>query len=256
MTVKLSKTLRSLIHGGRVVYKLDNVMVSDTKRAWVGNQFIKIDSKYRESKKERDASYIGTAFGLDMVNYHVDKCTYHGKTHNCCVCTNFLDKDEELITLSDMLNRCNVIIPMNRTSEEYFNLVCKCIYSYTGLDAREWLMNLIVFDFLIANSDRTMSDIGFIRGNNGSFRFAPIYDNDMAFFGTDSEMSLKQLKERSLSFKSKPFSKNPRLNLINIDIARKIAYGYKHSFYGKLDGSYDILDSRKLLLQFRFNLLG
>lgn len=41
MTVKLSKTLRSLIHGGRVVYKLDNVMVSDTKRAWVGNQFIK-----------------------------------------------------------------------------------------------------------------------------------------------------------------------------------------------------------------------
>lgn len=75
-----------------MMYELDNVMVFGTfgsgnqKKAWFGDTLVKVDSKYRESIKERDASIIGTAFGLNMVEYQVDKCIFDGKMRNCSVC--------------------------------------------------------------------------------------------------------------------------------------------------------------------------
>lgn len=74
-----------------MMYELDNVMVFGTsgsgnqKKAWFGDTLVKVDSKYRESIKERDASIIGTAFGLNMVEYQVDKCIFDGKMRNCSV---------------------------------------------------------------------------------------------------------------------------------------------------------------------------
>lgn len=222
------------------------------KKFWVNGILVKLDSKNRESKKERDASIIARSFGLDAVIYDVGKYEYNGSQRNGCYCKSYLRSNEKTVALIDILNFYNVVINSNMSSSDFFRITCECIFSYTGLDARLYLMNMLVFDFLIANRDRHLSNIEFISGV-GYFRFVPIFDNGQSFFGTDAMLTSSQLEQSYRKYKSMPFSRNPRSNLIDINMAKSIAERFKMSCSGFNSIQVDV--SRLKVVNFMYNKL-
>ena len=61
----------------------------------------------------------------------------------------------------------------------------------------------------------------------GAYRFAPIYDNGLSFLKSNAVLTQAELQKRLKKYKSMPFSRNPKTNLIDLKEARKIAYEYK-----------------------------
>ena len=97
----------------------------------------------------------------------------------------------------------------------------------------DYIKTIITFDYIICNTDRHLNNISFIE-NNGVYRFAPIYDNGRSFLGTDSTLTDCELINKSNKYKSKPFSSNPKSNLIDIEFSKNLVKQWLNSA-GNLD---------------------
>lgn len=195
-------------------------------KLWNGSKLIKLNSKYRESSKEVSAYLLGTAFGLQMTPYRQCKYQYRGRIHIGCECISYLNKDEEAVSVFDMEQGLNV--PQGMPLKKLFRLLVSAIAQYTHLseiDISMYLMRMLVLDFLICNDDRHLNNIEFIYNRaNGTFRPAPLFDHGESFMRRDSFTGTQADFLSLLStFNSRPFSDNPRLNLIDIDSAKLIA---------------------------------
>lgn len=229
------------------------------KKLWVGNTLIKIDSKHRESKKEVSASVLGEAFGLSVVQYTRERFILSGREHWGCYCNSYLKQNERVITAYKILNYFDVNIPQKMSAREYFEIFINCVHNYTGLDKKHikmYMLSMLVFDYIIANPDRHLSNIEFIQGE-GYFRFTPLYDHGQSFFGKDSELTLRELRDKSRKFKTMPFSRNPLSNLIDIEVAKKIAVKFEENAikkYGSLS-NIPITEPHLKVVKFRLDLL-
>ena len=151
--------------------KIDNNLLFGTdgsgnqKKAWIGNRLYKVDSKLRESTKEVSASALGKAFGLNVVQYHREKIHTHNSEHWACWSESYCKNGVECITLSDIINYYDINIPMNTSAKDMFIMCINAIHSFTHINKDSiisWLIHMIVFDFIIANNDRHLSNIEFI----------------------------------------------------------------------------------------------
>jgi len=103
--------------------------------------------------------------------------------------------------------------------------VSKWFYDIT--DIKQDINNMIVYDYIVNNTDRHLKNFGFLEKNN-KLRFAPIYDNGLALGShlDDSELESENIEDLLLdSDYAKCFDNSNRrqLNLIddyvlNIDI--------------------------------------
>lgn len=217
---------------------------------WYKDSLIKVDSEYREATKEQDASIIANSFGLNAVTYQIINKNM-SSNHKACICNTFLKPYESTITLGNILDFYETHVENNMSASDYFNVACECIYKYTGLDARQYLLSMLVFDFLIANPDRHLSNIEFIQGN-GYFRPAPIFDNGQAFFKSDANMTNSQLEQAYRKFKTMPFSRKPKSNLIDIQMAQSIANQYR---IASSNFNFNTSESRKQVVRFMYKKL-
>jgi hypothetical protein len=236
--------------------------LGNQKKVWIDNNLIKIDSKLRESTKEVSAYNIASAFCLNCVKYTRDKFNIDGVDRYGCICESYMkDYDLKAVTIYAILNFYNINIPMNMSAYDYFCITVEAISKYTNIsiqNVRDYLMYLLVFDFIIANDDRHLTNIELIQSYNNSFRFTPIYDCGQSFFGKDSELTYNQLEIESRKFKSKPFSTNQYKNLINLDIAKNIASVYKQNAinkYGSIMNIPNALQAHKKIARYRLDLL-
>jgi hypothetical protein len=232
------------------------------RKIWINNKLIKIDSKLRESSKEVSAYNIASAFNLNCVRYTRDKFNVDGVEKYGCICDSYMMQgDLKTITLYSILNFYNINIPMNMSAYDYFCITIEAISKFTNMNiqsVRDYLMCLLVFDFLIANDDRHLTNIEIIQSYNNCFRFTPIYDCGQSFFRRDSEMTYRQLESESRKFKSKPFSINQYKNLINLDVAKNIASIYKQNAVNKYGGIMNIpnaMQAHKKVVKYRMDLL-
>lgn len=93
-----------------------------------------------------------------------------------CICKNFVQEDQELISVYDLLEEYNLT-----QNDNVWNLIIEKANEY-GLDkqsAKDFLDIQILVDFLITNRDRHENNIGFIRDASTKqiLKPAPIYDN-------------------------------------------------------------------------------
>ena len=115
-------------------------------------------------------------------------------------------------------------IKKGESASSLFNRVVYAVSIRLRLDKgnlSRYLKNILTFDYIICNTDRHLNNISFIE-NNGVYRFAPIYDNGKSFLGTDAVLNDSDLIARSNKYKSKPFSSNPKSNLIDIEFSKNL----------------------------------
>lgn len=192
------------------------------KKCWINDTLIKLNSKYHESEKEYSAYLFGKLLGFPVIEYKKSKYVYNGSVYNGCECKNYKHKDEESITLYTILEF--VSIPNNLSAVDYFNITVNSIEQYTsGIITKQqaivYLKNMVLFDYLICNPDRHLSNIELLQGSN-SYRFAPYFDNGQAFLKMNGVQTKRQFELALRDFKTLPFSRNPLKNLIDIDYAR------------------------------------
>lgn len=227
---------------------------------WQGDTLIKLNSKHREADKEVAASVIGKAFNLDVVQYVSGAYFYQGSVHKGCECHSFLQSDEETYTLAQILQYVQFSVPATMSAVEYYSKTVNAVTQFTSIplaDVDLYLMQILVFDFLICNPDRHLNNIEFIQNcNTKVFKIAPIFDFGQAFLHRSVMPSQQVLSQELHKFKSLPFSRNPKSNLIDITKAKAIAKQFLHNVGGvKGIQALDIDDYYKRLVVLRFKTL-
>ena len=144
---------------------------------------------------------------------------------------------------------------------DYFKLLCNCIEQYTKLDSNyiiRRIMEILVFDFIIANDDRHINNLEIICYNKGTFDIAPIFDNGHSFFRRDSVLTFTELEKFSQKHRTKPFSHNQWKNLINLNYAKELANLYKSNVetkFGSLLKIPNVSEGHSKIIKFRLNKL-
>ena len=132
----------------------------------------------QEAYNEKAACILAERMGIPHVEY--DVIEYDGVV--CSICDGFIDEDTELVS-AHQISRSEIHEP---GVPIYDHLVSCCLHH--GLDAVPFLDRVIVFDYLIGNTDRHLNNFGVIRDSHTlEWRgFAPLFDNGTSM-GCDLE---------------------------------------------------------------------
>lgn len=116
-----------------------------------------------------------TEFESGFVAYGVTS-----KDERVCYSNSFLRDGETFISLYEVMQ---TIKPKN---SEYTNFEGKLeyldsIYKHVlGYSCKRWLLRVLTLDVMFRNTDRHLSNLGFISDSLGNLRLAPIFDNGLA----------------------------------------------------------------------------
>lgn len=196
-------------------------------KGWVSlngaRYLVKVNTHCRESLKEVSAYRLAKAFGMLCVEYKDINIKFKGSDRNACICKSYLRENENDISVWKALgNRFS--IKKGESASSLFDRVTNDVSYRLRLDKdnlSRYLKNILTFDYIICNTDRHLNNISFIE-NNGVYRFAPIYDNGKSFLSTDAVLTDSDLIARSNKYKSKPFSSNPKSNLIDAEFSKSL----------------------------------
>lgn len=184
---------------------------------------VKVNTHSREASKEVSAYRLAKAFGIPCVEYKEIAVKLSGIDRKACICRSYLGENENDISVWKALgNRFQV--KKNESAKDLFDRVVECLSAKLRIDKislENYIKIILTFDYIICNTDRHLNNINFI-GNNGVYRFAPIYDNGKSFLNTDAILTDSNLIARSNKYKSKPFSSNPKSNLIDIEFSKTL----------------------------------
>lgn len=136
------------------------------------------ESPYRQEPfNEVAASVMAETMGIDHVDYQLT--VFDGTI--CSVCEDFIDTGTELVT-AEKVSSSEIHepgIPL------YDHIVSVC--SHHGLDIVPFLDRMLVFDYVIGNTDRHLNNFGIVRDAETLewLRTAPLFDNGTSM-GTDN----------------------------------------------------------------------
>ena len=144
---------------------------------------------------------------IDYVKYDLCEINYKGEILNCCKSKNFLREGESLVTLSKLLMTYE---PKFYYSFNKYSPLIKLktlirILKDIGLDLSNYLLNTLLFDSLVLNEDRHLSNLAVISGD-GYFRECPIFDNGLSLLSDTKDYPFDvSTIENIAKVKSKPF---------------------------------------------------
>lgn len=123
---------------------------------------------YQEVYIEAAVSVIAKRLGIPHVEYEVvDKELYNGKTRKACMAKNFCSEDIEFISAQSLM-----VEPGMVGKNGMLNYAKR-------LGLKSQLDKMLVLDYITCNTERNMSNFGFLRDSKTfeSLGFAPIFDN-------------------------------------------------------------------------------
>lgn len=157
----------------------------------------------QEPFNEKIASLLCAEMEIPHVPYEVE--LMDGKPYS--LCPNFLSQDKELVSAWSV---CSQFKKSNEVSPYEHLLQC---YEKLGVkNPRAHMEQMLVLDYLLANTDRHMNNFGLLRDSNTLeiLGIAPIFDSGTALFQNQS--STQFIPE----IESKPFAKthNKQITLV------------------------------------------
>lgn len=153
---------------------------------------------FKESKStlgelwaEKIAAEIGALLGLDMMNVQFAK---KGETYGV-IMENFVAQGHDLRDGGQLLLKTIPTFNVNSLDNYTIENVMAEIKQF---NMEKYFLEMCVFDFLIASTDRHCENWGIIH-NMGEYYFAPIFDNgdSLGFNVTDNKLSLYEVDQRA-----------------------------------------------------------
>lgn len=162
--------------------------------------------EYQDAIAEVIASRVGELLHILVVQYQLchiriddEKLLLGTISHNFC------HKNESFISFETMVESSDAPIQWAVSAKENYALVIDLFRTLTGLDARDYLNTMLLFDFLICNEDRHLNNFGVLKDEtDGSYRFPPLFDSGYALGFMQAEH--RPVEQYLYSCKAKPFS--------------------------------------------------
>lgn len=184
---------------------------------------------------EKIAMVIGSQLGMLMADTKPCIILDNGAEVIGSMSSSFLSNNEQFIPFQRLLNMAQYDVTSKHyrdmSSMERIQSAVDVYAQYYGIDARQYLYEMICLDFLIGNEDRHHNNFGVIRGADG-YRLPPHFDNGLALFEHDTKYMGAPLQVCIRKMKGKPFNtdlkkvyraatqlfKNCRLGAMRIDL--------------------------------------
>lgn len=175
-----------------------------------GGYWYKLDSRGNEGLCEYLCSRLLHFSNLNPEEYVIyEQGTINDK--NGCRSQNFLNKDEELITLYRLyynqygLNLAEKLAEFD-TLEDRIEYTLRFVYKTTGLDIFDYLRKTFMLDKIVLNEDRHVNNLALISTDKG-FRPAPIFDNGKSLLTANVSINKKlSIEENTKRTIARPFS--------------------------------------------------
>ena len=122
-----------------------------------------------------------------------------------CLSSNFLKEGESFITLYDAIR---ALIPKEQEfmdfegKLEYIDSVYEGVLGYS---CKRWLLTVLTLDVMFRNTDRHLSNLGFIADRQGNLRIATIFDNGLALGVSEGAYFDLENTISGLGFRIKPY---------------------------------------------------
>jgi hypothetical protein len=132
---------------------------------------------FTEAYNEKIGSRIGIMLGINCVDY--DVVIKDGVPASKCAC--FIDRNTELVTAYQIMEAR--AFPPGKNKYEH---CVECFQEFGGMNARRRIDEMIVFDYLLANTDRHAWNFGAIRDAESlqPLSFAPLFDHERSMWET------------------------------------------------------------------------
>lgn len=156
----------------------------------------------QEPLNEVIASMIMDRLSIPHVKYQLKSENIKGYIDLFCICECFITPETELVTEDQFM--MNSKIPDQMSHYQYYIDCCKNV-GITNAQLR--VDQMIVIDFLIANSDRHTNNFGLIR-NADNLKFvdiAPIYDNGSSLWYDSQDDWIAYAKDISKPFANRHY---------------------------------------------------
>lgn len=183
-----------------------------------GNKWYKADHMGYEGLAEavisRLLAYSNAAY---YVRYELVQIQYKDKDYNGCRSDNFLEEEEELITIEHLFRQytgkslSGELGRITDVKDRILYMVGKVV-DYTGLtDFGKYIQILLALDAFFLNEDRHTNNIAVIyRAEKGTYRLSPVFDNGLSLCSdtiADFPME-KPIEECITKIAAKPFSRD------------------------------------------------
>lgn len=126
--------------------------------------------------------------------------------NNLCYSYSFLKEGESFIPLYDAIRALNPKEQEFMDFEGKLNYIDSVYKAVLGYSCKRWLLRVLTLDVMFRNTDRHLSNLGFIADSQGNLRLAPIFDNGLALGVSEGIYYDLQNTITGLGFKVKPYS--------------------------------------------------
>jgi len=125
--------------------------------------------------------------------------------NNLCYSYSFLKEGESFFPLYDAIKTVNPKWSEYADFEgklEYIDSVYEAVLGYS---CKRWLLRVLTLDVMFRNTDRHLSNLGFIADRQGNLRLAPIFDNGLALGVSEGAYYDLANTITGLGFRIKPY---------------------------------------------------
>ena len=125
--------------------------------------------------------------------------------NNLCYSYSFLKEGESFIPLYDAIRALKPKEQEFMDFEgklEYIDSVYKAVLGYS---CKRWLLRVLTLDVMFRNTDRHLSNLGFVADRQGNLRIAPIFDNGLALGVSEGAYYDLANTITGLGFRVKPY---------------------------------------------------
>ena len=186
-----------IINGERYMVKMpDPVRRKNLDINYMNNQF-----------SEYIGCHIFASIGIPVQETMLVKIIKNEKEKIAVACKDFLNKDEELIEISNVSLSLSTEKKYKISIEDVYEIINKMSVNYK-LDENKLISNfwdMFVVDTLIGNTDRHFGNWGFIKKGD-IISFAPVYDCGSSLHPLLSENEQIKLMSDSIAFKNSSYN--------------------------------------------------
>ena len=125
--------------------------------------------------------------------------------NNLCYSYSFLKEGESFIPLYDAIRALKPKEQEFMDFEgklEYIDSVYKAVLGYS---CKRWLLRVLTLDVMFRNTDRHLSNLGFVADRQGNLQIAPIFDNGLALGVSEGAYYDLANTVTGLGFRVKPY---------------------------------------------------
>ena len=122
-----------------------------------------------------------------------------------CLSPNFLENGKTFISLYEAMKSLKPKWSEHTDFEGKLEYIDSIYKGVVGHSCKNWLLMVLTLDVMFRNTDRHLSNLGFIADRRGNLRPAPIFDNGLAIGVSEGTYYDLSNTITGLGFKIKPY---------------------------------------------------